>query len=389
MKEHIENSLNKLIDYCEKEAYKGFDPYDAQNSFIPVSKFPHSLQFVITQINKRSPLNLRPLLGIKKKHYTKAMGLFLNGYCNLYNVKEDNKYLDKSGFFIDWIENNQSNLTENVSWGFDYDYTSRKKKVKKGLPTVVHHSYIIQALYKYWLITNNNKILDLINKSKYFLLNEIPITKYDKGLCFGYHEGFIGCCYNASLHAAESLAIVDKVNNGHDHFEFIEKAVQYVIKRQKKTGEWYYSHGKNPEAEKKQIDFHQGFILDCLKNINNLTGNKLTSKTNQAIHKGLEFYYSKQFDDQGRAIFRYPKKYPVDIHNQAQGIITFSKFSDYDPKYKNMADSILKWTIKNMQDTKGYFYYQKYPIVTNKIAHIRWAQAWMFYAISEYLVSQK
>ena len=42
--------------------------------------------------------------------------------------------------------------------------------------------------------------------------------------------------------------------------------------------------------------------------------------------------------------------------------------------------------IENMQDKSGYFYYRKYPLFTNKIPFIRWAQGWMMLALSEVLL---
>jgi hypothetical protein len=30
----------------------------------------------------------------------------------------------------------------------------------------------------------------------------------------------------------------------------------------------------------------------------------------------------------------------------------------------------------------GYFYYLKYPLLTNKVPYLRWSQAWMLYALS-------
>lgn len=389
MIEKIKTALDILIADCEKEEYKGYDPYDVQNSYHPISKLPHFFLFAITQANKRSPVNFRPLLNINKNYHAKAMGLFLWGYCNLFKITNDKRLFDKMNFFLNWLEHNTSKYCANICWGFDYDYASRKKNIQKGFPTVIHHSYVIHALYEYWLLTGNRKILEMIDKSKEFIINDLPINKYNEGICFGYHPGAVGCCYNASLHAAECLAIVDKINNKNDYFALIKKSVQYVVSRQKTSGAWFYSHGLNPEKEKKQIDFHQGFILDCLRNIDQLTGHKLTSIINPAIQAGIEFYYSKQFDELGQGLFRYPQKYPIDIHNQAQGIITFSKFAGYNLKYKKMSESILTWTIQNMQAPKGYFYYQKYRYFTNKISHIRWSQAWMFLAITEYLMMNK
>jgi hypothetical protein len=35
-----------------------------------------------------------------------------------------------------------------------------------------------------------------------------------------------------------------------------------------------------------------------------------------------------------------------------------------------------------MQDKEGYFYYQIYPLIINKIPYMRWGQAWMLLALS-------
>jgi len=84
---------------------------------------------------------------------------------------------------------------------------------------------------------------------------------------------------------------------------------------------------------------------------------------------------------------RYPLKWPVDIHNQSQGIITFSELKFFNTDYLNFANTIAKWTIENMQDKSGYFYFRKYPYFTNKISYMRWGQAWMFLALTELLVN--
>ncbi len=80
-----------------------------------------------------------------------------------------------------------------------------------------------------------------------------------------------------------------------------------------------------------------------------------------------------------------PLIWPVDIHNQAQGIITFAKLSKIRSEYLNFSKVIASWTIKNMQDKKGYFYYQKWPFFTNKIPYIRWSQSWMMFALATLL----
>jgi hypothetical protein len=104
-----------------------------------------------------------------------------------------------------------------------------------------------------------------------------------------------------------------------------------------------------------------------------------------AINKGLQYYKEKQFFSDGRSLWRIPKEYPVEIHNQSQGIITFCNSSEH----RDFALQIAKWTIEHMQDERGFFYYRKLKNYTNKVSYMRWSQAWMFRALTELSISTK
>ena len=121
----IRDSFEKLLHYIESEGYKGYDPYDIHNSLFHLHKLPKKIQFILSQINKRTPINLRSFLGIKKMHYTKAMALFLSTYCNLYLLKKDDEIFRKMDFLVLWLKNNRNINFSSNCWGFDYDYTNR------------------------------------------------------------------------------------------------------------------------------------------------------------------------------------------------------------------------------------------------------------------------
>jgi len=78
--------------------------------------------------------------------------------------------------------------------------------------------------------------------------------------------------------------------------------------------------------------------------------------------------------------------YPIDIHAPAQMVITIFKLG-YFKEQKEMVNKVLDWTINNMQSNKGYFYYQINNYFSSKISYMRWAQAWMFYALTTYIKS--
>ena len=76
-----EVAIVKLLDYCRANDWAGYDPYDATNSrlfdALPFlnSRLP---RLVLTQLLKRSPINVRPLLLIPKTQNPKAIALFLS-----------------------------------------------------------------------------------------------------------------------------------------------------------------------------------------------------------------------------------------------------------------------------------------------------------------------
>ena len=57
-------------------------------------------------------------------------------------------------------------------------------------------------------------------------------------------------------------------------------------------------------------------------------------------------------------------------------------------QYEGLAEKVLNWTIDNMQDPKGYFYYQLKKGISSKIPYMRWSNAFMFYAMSYYLLDK-
>ena len=73
----LQGAIGALLDYCRGESWAGYDPYDGLNSPVatllrPGGRLPRTL---LTQIVKRSPVNIRPLLGIKKGLNAKGLAL--------------------------------------------------------------------------------------------------------------------------------------------------------------------------------------------------------------------------------------------------------------------------------------------------------------------------
>lgn len=377
----VEQSLSLLDNYISKNDFKGWDPYDFLNSRIPLYKLNKKTKAIIVQAGKLIPINLRPLLGVRKEENPKGIGLMLSAYCLLYEQTNDIQYLDKAEFLYQKLLSLKSPDRSEYCWGYNFIWANPHCVHPKYMPSVVVSSFVGQGIFKYYKIKKDDSVKQILLSIGDYILNNLHITETNDGICFSYTEEEADCCYNASLLGAEMLAIVYSLNGDERLPKMIKECVDFIIAHQHQDGSWGYSVDVNTGKERMQIDFHQGFILCSLDNIKTLLG-IYDEKLNNAITKGLDYYRNVQFLDEGISLWRIPKRYPVEIHNQAQGIITFSKLSQYGRDYEKFANTITEWTINNMQSPKGFFYYRQFKWYTIKIPYIRWSQSWMLLALS-------
>ena len=379
-------ALSKLQSYIEDSNFKGYDPYDFLNSWFPFRWFGKWGQAIAVQAGKIIPFNIRPIIGVKKEENPKGLGLMLKAYSLLYAMTKEKRCLVQANYLFERLLELRSDK-KNYCWGYNFVWANPENVHPKYLASSVVTSFVAQGIYEYYVITKNEKAKEVLISSSNYILEDIVCSHIDGECCYSYTEDEAGICYNASLLAAELLAIVFAVSKEESLLPKIKSAVSYVLSKQHEDGHWNYSLNVATGQESEQVDFHQGFILNSLHHIKILI--KLQDqRLDDAIAKGLKYYKECQFFPDGRSLWRVPKEFPVDIHNQAVGIITFSEFSSYSPDYKDFAIKIADWTVANMQDNSGFFYYRKFKTYTIKIPYMRWSNAWMLLALSTLNISE-
>ena len=388
----IINSLCNLEGYVKTQDYSGYDPYDALNSNLLKKINSKLFKVISTQFFVYSPVNIRNFFNIKPEKNPKAIGLFLSSYCKMYKLglikKKD---FDKvSSKLVYYLEDKKSDGYTGYCWGFNFAWQDVTRFSKKWLPTVVITSYIGHSFLDLYEILKEKKYIDIANSICRFILEDLYITKTEKGICFSYTPIDKHIVHNANCLGAAFLSRVYSITKEKKLLDFSIKAFDFSLSFQKDDGSWSYGINPNTNNERNQIDFHQGFIIDSIINFIKYT-KKNDRKYLKSLVKGTEFYTNKQFENSEQSKWRLPLRYPVDIHHQAQGIITMSNLYNFNKKedYLNFGKKITQWTIRNMQDSKGYFYYQKWPFFTNKIPYQRWGQAWMMLALSSLLLCNK
>ena len=132
-----------------------------------------------------------------------------------------------------------------------------------------------------------------------------------------------------------------------------------------------------PGVEKKYLwidSFHTGYVLESLHGYMKATGDRSYEDN---LIRGYKYFTSKFFKEDGAPRYYFNKTYPIDIQCASQGIQTLVNLRQFDPYSIELAKIVAMWTIENMQDPEGYFYFRKYPFITNKTPMFHWGQATM------------
>lgn len=387
MKNIVKQSFKRLENYCEEQDFKGWDPYDGLNSSffqaLPIISKNRFCRLAWIQLFKRNPINLRALFGVDKGYNAKGIGLFLHSYCNLYKIEPRQEYKDKIVQLADIVVGLRSKGYSGSCWGYNFDWQARAFFQPKGTPTVVATTFIATALIEAFKITSNQFYLDVAIDSANFILKDLNRTYDDNGnFAFSYSPLDQTQVFNASLLGSRLLSQIYIYTQDDNLLVAAKKSVEFCCNFQQESGAWAY--GTLPFHY--WVDnFHTGYNLECIDAYQRASGD-LSYKAH--LDKGLEYYLNNFFTEEGIPKYYNNKTYPVDIHTTAQLVITLSRMGIWKEN-KALIDKVMNWTINNMQDKKGYFYYQLKKRMNTKIPYIRWAQSWMFYAQSEYLLQEK
>src|SRR5690554_857120 len=194
----IVKSFQSLKTYCEAENFAGWDPYDGLNSKIfqatPLKHWDVA-RLVLIQAFKRSPINLRPLFLVPKQHNAKGIGLFLNGYCNLYALAQQGETSFGTASEIkaqlvelaDLLLTMQNRDYSGACWGYNFDWQARRLFLFPAhTPTVVATTFCASALFQAYEVTQDQRYLDAALSSADFVLKDLHRSEHKGGFILSY-----------------------------------------------------------------------------------------------------------------------------------------------------------------------------------------------------------
>lgn len=379
MKDKILQSILKLDGWLEENDYKGYDPFDGLSSRLlrPFTLNNTHLRIALQQGIRRFPINLRPLVGIQKSHSSKGMGFLARGYMRLHKATGNQEYADKAKFCLDWLIDHQSEGYSGACWGNHFDYQSRVFYLPKGVPTVVWVALIGHAFLDAYKHFEKNEYLNIAESCCEHIVNDLERHHDGEDICISYIPLENKQVHNANALGASLLARTYSFCKKDAYRELAERAINYMVKYQRKDYSWYYGESSNLHW----VDnFHTAYVLDSIKRYTDCTGDIQHKKS---LEHGYNYWKSTFFLDDGTPKYYDCKVLPLDIQCASQAIDTLVLFSDIDKKSIDLALKVADWTIRNMQDGSGHFYYRRYnEWLVNKTPTLHWGQATMLCALS-------
>lgn len=389
---NVTESFQRLQNYIEYQGFKGWDPYDGLNSkLFQATPLKHwdLARLAWIQGFKRSPINLRKPLLVPKEYNAKGIGLLLSGYCNLYHLATKgneqlgtcDELLSKIVFLADLLLELQNKNYSGACWGYNFDWQARRLFLfPKNTPTVVATTFCVSALFAAYEITKDNRYKEVALSAANFVLNDLNRTPQGDGYILSYSplKGN-DTVFNASLLGAKLLSLCYAHGGNEAYKREAELIVKTVCQAQATDGSWVY--GLLPTQA--WIDsFHTGYNLESIQSYQDLTGDK---QFEPYLAKGFDFYIQHFFGNDGTPKYYHNKMYPIDIHCPGQLFVTLHRMNNYTV-HKDLTEKVISWTLKHMQAKKGYFYYQLKKGVSSKISYMRWSNAFMFHAMSCFLL---
>ncbi|HLV52952.1 MAG TPA: hypothetical protein VKY29_02950 [Cryomorphaceae bacterium] len=378
----VEMAFRTLESRVRSRDFAGYDPYDALTGFLPWSKMGKWPAVLAIQTGKRMPVNFRPLLGIRKAHNPKALGLFLLGYSIRPPTPEREEICNR---LFERLMELRSPGTEGIAWGYPFPWASPAKYLPAFSPTGVVTGFVAQGLEAYYRAYGDERVPGVLEDICRFITADLHHTESQGFYAISYSTVEPDFCHNASLLSAQAYASAYALNGNREYAHGAERALRTVLDRQHPDGRWDYSESLATGKVRVQTDFHQGFILDSILSI---AGNGVVplQEVRGALEKGFEFYRSRQFSPRGRALWRLPKSYPADIHHQAQGIVTAARMHRAGvASALDMAVKIADYAVEHFRAPHGGYRYRIHRAFTDRTEYMRWGNAWMFLALGELL----
>jgi hypothetical protein len=386
--EEVEAALRRWIDGV---AYASYDIYDGLAGVFPwsLAKHQHLAARVVTQVVKSSPLNLRPLLGIRPHVLAKSLSDLASAAWLRHRAGIDPAAAAQGRALLDRLRADVRPGYAGPCWGLPYAYASRFVDSRAGDPNLFWTINAAIAFVEAWELEGRRADLDTARGTLEFIQRDLGVVdEGEDGVWFRYFAGHTACVYNV---AALCGALCRRVahHTGESALDTLgARALRFVVRNQNPDGSWFYARG--PRG--RWIDgFHTAYVLESLQEAVLLHGDR---DTEPALRRGVEFYTRALFDADAMPRYTAASRYPLDVQNAAQAIQTLARLAWLDTAHRDAAERTAQAVIAQLfhftvAGERGYFIASRGRVFANRVPFVRWGQAPMLLALDQLLAVRR
>ncbi|HEY3727737.1 MAG TPA: hypothetical protein VGL51_11215 [Solirubrobacteraceae bacterium] len=381
--ERAHAAAQRLEHWGDRRGWAGADPYDGLNArrlAAAMRGSPLALR-LLTQVVKRSPVNLRPMLGIPAGLSAATLAQVISAYARN-GFLPPSEAAPKLRRCIEELQRLRCARYSEPCWGYHFDVQTRVFFYPRTDPNTIATAFAGLALLDAHDLAGDERAAELALGVGEFFVRHVPQTETGQGAFFGYLEGDRTPIHNASMLICALLARLGRLYGRDEFTAAVAAGLRYTVDRQRPDGSWPY--GELPHLD--WVDgFHTGYVLDSL--LTCVQAGIGGSDAERAWRRGLRFYAERLIDPDGATRYQPDSLYPVDGQCVAQAIQTLSRAATLEPELADKRWLVLDYAESRLMRRDGAYAFQRERFWLNRTAHPRWVQAPMLSALTHLLAS--
>ncbi len=380
--------LDATLEYARRRDYVGPDYGDGLSSRL-LQGLPFEnrwLNLAVQETVKRAPVDIRPLFLVEERRNYKGAALFAMANLNYHELTANRRSSVDVGFdptaeakrLADWLVDERCTGYSGFCGGHRHEIQHLHTKGVPNDADIVSTAYAVKALLRAAHL--DEEYADLARTATSFLVEDLNYREVPAGAKIDYHMNHPSDSYTINAAALGAQMLVDLYERfGDDDLrERATKILDHVAAHQTDLGGWPYRIPAS-SSHLSMDNHHNGFVVESFQRYRDVVDADRYADT---LADALEFYRHELFEPNGAPNFDEENAYPRDIHASTQGLLVFTREGNLE-----FAERILRWVLANLQVEEGRFYYRRYRYHTKRVTLMRWCQAWMAYALSEFLLA--
>ena len=301
----------------------GYDPYDGLTS--PVLALLQRQPFLARaamQVVKRSPWNLRPVLGIRRAVYTKTLSDMAQAAFRLHRTHGESADRHRGLECIALLRQRRLAGFAGSCWGMELPYASRFVTATPSTPNLFQTVNACNAFLDAHDATHDAAHLDVVLGVVEFLKTGLGhVEASDDTVVWRYYPGSDAVVYNVNASIAAALGRLADATGRDDLRGLARRTLQGVVQAQNRDGSWPYARG--PAGA--WIDgFHTGYVLEAL---HDCAPRLHAAAAAAALERGAAFFAERLLDGDGTPRYTTDSRHPIEVQNCAQAVQLLAKLA--------------------------------------------------------------